>query len=77
MIAHAHVGVTCVHAIMLYTSVYLSMYRALPRTESIFLVFVSSFVNTKWVGFGSKVGVVKNYTCTTRTAHSIVLVHPF
>ena len=30
---------TRVHAIMLYTSIYLSVYRALPRTESLYLVF--------------------------------------
>ena len=38
------VCITHIYAIMLYTSVYLSVYRALPRTESIFLIFQGSFL---------------------------------
>ena len=39
MIAHARICITHVHAIMLYTSIYLSMYSTLSRIESIFHVF--------------------------------------
>ena len=44
IIIHARVHITRVYAIIPYMSAYLSVYRALPRTEWIFLVFEGSFL---------------------------------
>ena len=44
MITYARVRIAQVYAIISYTSAYLSVYRTLPRTEQIFLVFEGSFL---------------------------------
>ena len=43
MITYARICIMPVYAIILYMSIYLSLYCALPRTEWIFLVFEGSF----------------------------------
>ena len=44
MITHAFVRIMQVYTIISYTSAYLSVYRTLPRTEWIFLVFEGLFL---------------------------------
>ena len=44
IITYARVHITRVYAIISYMSAYLSVYRALPRTEWIFLFFEGSFL---------------------------------
>ena len=50
MIAHERVCITQIYAMISYTSVQLSVYRALPRAEWIFRVFEGSFLKAPWYG---------------------------